>query len=70
MLFLDEPSWERSALEVVQPESHYITDPTGQARCTKGFWGRMDGGVVVGKAPQRADDMLGYLRSAPAPEGV
>jgi len=78
VLFLDEPSWERSELEVFQPEAHYITDPHRSGQVYEGFWGRLDGGVVVGKAPQhpsthnlyRADDMLGYLRSAPAPEGV
>ncbi|MEN3315407.1 MAG: hypothetical protein V7605_1641 [Acidimicrobiaceae bacterium] len=74
ILFLDEPSWERSGLEVRQV-AHHITDPHRRGQVYEGFWGRTPDGRVVGKAPQhptthnlyRDADMLGFLRSAPAP---
>ncbi len=74
ILFLDEPSWERSGLEVRQV-AHHIVDPHRRGQVYEGFWGHTPDGRVVGKAPQhptthnlyRAEDMLGYLRSAPAP---
>ena len=72
ILFLDEPSWERSGLEVRQV-AHHITDPHRRGQVYEGFWGHTPDGRVVGKAPQhptthnlyRAEDMLGFLRSAP-----
>jgi len=74
ILFLDEPSWEHSGLEVRQV-AHHITDPHRPGQVYEGFWGRTPDGRVVGKAPQhptthnlyRDEDMFGFLRSAPAP---
>jgi hypothetical protein len=65
---------ERSGLEVRQV-AHHITDPHRRGQVYEGFWGRTPDGRVVGKAPQhptthnlyRDADMLGFLRSAPAP---
>jgi len=75
ILFLDEPSWERSGLEVRQV-AHHIKDPHRPGQVYEGFWGRTPEGLVVGKAPQhptthnlyRDEDMVGFLRSAPAPD--
>jgi len=77
ILFLDEPSWVRSGLEVRQV-AHHINDPHRTGQVYEGFWGRTADGRVVGKAPQhptthnlyRDDDMSGFLRSAPAPGPV
>jgi hypothetical protein len=74
ILFLDEPSWERSALTVKQVP-HYIHDPHREGQVYEGFWGERAGGAAVGKAPQhptmhnlyREEDMLAFLRSAPSP---
>lgn len=74
ILFLDEPSWDRSGLEVRQV-AHHIADPHRAGQFYEGFWGHTPDGRVVGKAPQHptthnlygADDMLGFLRSAPRP---
>jgi hypothetical protein len=74
MLFLDEPSWERSGLSAKQVP-HYINDPHREGQVYEGFWGTGDGGVTIGKTPQhptmhnlyREEDMLAFLRSAPAP---
>ncbi len=74
ILFLDETSWERSGLEVRQVH-HHIEDPHRPGQVYEGFWGHTPDGRVVGKAPQhptthnlyRAEDMIGFLRSAPAP---
>jgi hypothetical protein len=72
VLFLDEPSSERSGLRFSHVH-HYITDPHRPKQVYEGFWGKTEDGVVVGKAPQhptthnlyRAEDMSGFLRSAP-----
>ncbi|MEA2684968.1 MAG: hypothetical protein QOE93_163 [Actinomycetota bacterium] len=79
VLFLDEPSWaaSRSLLDGEQV-SHYITDPHRPKQVYEGFWGKRSDGVVIGKSPQhpathnlyRADDITGYLRSAPIPRPV
>ncbi len=74
ILFLDEPSWEASGLDVRQVH-HHIADPHRQGQFYEGFWGHTPDGRVVGKSPQhptthnlyRAEDMLGFLRSAPSP---
>ena len=74
MLFLDETSWEASGLEVRQVH-HHIADPHRPGQFYEGFWGHTADGRIVGKSPQhptthnlyRADDMLGFLRSAPVP---
>jgi len=74
ILFLDEPSWEHSGLQVRQV-AHHIADPHRPGQVYEGFWGRTPDGRVVGKAPQhptthnlyRDEDMFGFLRSAPAP---
>src|SRR5207302_5530906 len=73
IVFLDEPSLATSCLGDVKRESHFITDPHRPGQVYEGFWGRTAAGVVVGKSPQhpathnlyRAEDMLGFLRSAP-----
>jgi hypothetical protein len=74
VLFLDEPSWERSGMDVRQV-AHHIADPHRPGQVYEGFWGHTPDGRVVGKAPQhptthnlyRADDMTSFLRAAPAP---
>ena len=75
VLFLDEPSWAGSLglFDVVELVPHYITDPHRPKQVYEGFWAQRRDGVVVGKSPQhpathnlyRADDIMGYLRSAP-----
>ena len=73
VLFLDEPSWERSGLQTRQVP-HHINDPHREGQVYEGFWGVADG-RAIGKAPQhptmhnlyRDDDMLAFVRSAPAP---
>lgn len=75
VLFLDEPSWLASGLEVKKQVKHYIKDPHRAGQVYEGFWGEVADGMVVGKSPQhptthnlyRADDMAGFLRSAPIP---
>jgi hypothetical protein len=75
VLFLDEPSWAASGLEVEKPVNHYIKDPHRAGQVYEGFWGTLTDGVLVGKSPQhptthklyKADDMAGFLRSAPIP---
>ena len=72
VVFLDEPSWERSGLHVSRVP-HYITDPHRAKQVYEGFWGTTPEGLVVGKAPQhptmhrlyRREDMTSFLRSAP-----
>ena len=72
ILFLDEPSWEASGLEVRQVP-HHIADPHRRGKVYAGFWGHTADGRVVGKSPQhptthnlyREKDMLSFLRSAP-----
>jgi hypothetical protein len=74
ILFLDEPSWEASGLEVRQVP-HHIADPHRRGKVYEGFWGHTADGRVVGKSPQhptthhlyRSDDMYGFLRSLPPP---
>jgi len=76
VLFLDEPSWVASGLAVQKSVNHYIKDPHRSGQVYEGFWGETAEGVVVGKAPQhptthnlyRAEDMIGFLRSAPIPQ--
>ncbi len=75
VLFFDEPSWAGSGLDVGKTVNHYIKDPHRSGQVYEGFWGELADGVVVGKAPQhptthklyRAEDMTGFLRSAPLP---
>jgi hypothetical protein len=75
VLFLDEPSWTATGLEASKVVNHYIKDPHRAGQVYEGFWGQLADGVVVGKSPQhptthklyRADDMAGYLSSAPIP---
>ncbi len=77
VLFLDEPSWLGSGLDVQKSVSHYIKDPHRAGQVYEGFWGEAADGVIVGKSPQhptthklyREDDMIGFLRSAPIPHG-
>lgn len=73
VLFLDEPSWTLSRLDVHHRVRHYIDDPHRAKQTYEGFWGQTGDGVVVGKAPQhptahnlyRWEDMAGFLRAAP-----
>ena len=77
VLFLDEPSWAASLglFDVGALVPHYITDPHRPKQAYEGFWASRSDGLVVGKSPQhpathnlyRADDIVGYLRSAPIP---
>jgi hypothetical protein len=72
ILFLDEPSWERSGVSV-REVPHYINDPHREGQVYEGFWAGRAGGATIGKAPQhptmhnlyREEDMLAFLRSAP-----
>jgi hypothetical protein len=72
IVFLDEPSWLASGLDVRQ-QPHYVPDPHRPQQVYEGFWGVTDEGTVVGKSPQhptthrlyRAEDMDRYLRAAP-----
>lgn len=74
ILFLDEPSWSRSGLQV-HMVPHHIVDPHRAGQVYEGFWGHDAEGRAVGKSPQhpathklyRAADMTAFLRSAPAP---
>jgi hypothetical protein len=73
ILFLDEPSWMASGLQVRRQVNHHIRDPHRPAQVYEGFWAVLEDGVVVGKAPQhptthnlyRSDDMFSFLRAAP-----
>jgi hypothetical protein len=75
ILFLDEPSWMGSGLEIQKSVNHYIKDPHRSGQVYEGFWGETADGVAVGKSPQhptthnlyRAQDMAGFLRAAPIP---
>ena len=72
VLFLDEPSWEQSGLNVSRVP-HHIRDPHRAKQVYEGFWGKTPDGLVVGKSPQhptthklyRREDMTAFLRSAP-----
>jgi len=72
VLFLDDPSWHASGLEVKQV-AHYVPDPHRKGLTYEGFWGRTPDGLLVGKSPQhpaahklyRAADMDAYLRAGP-----
>ena len=76
ILFLDEPSWLASGLEVERSVNHYIKDPHRAGQVYEGFWGQAADGVVVGKSPQhptthklyRPGDMAEFLRAAPLPQ--
>lgn len=79
VLFLDETSWAASrGLVDGERVPHYITDPHRPKQVYEGFWAERRDGVVVGKSPQhpathslyRADDIQGYLRSAPIPRST
>jgi hypothetical protein len=73
VLFLDEPSWLSSGLEVKKVVNHHIVDPHRPGQVYEGFWGELEDGVAVGKAPQhptthnlyRREDMVGFLRAVP-----
>ena len=75
VLFLDEPSWLASGLQVDRVVKHHIRDPHRAGQVYEGFWGELETGVAVGKSPQhptthklyRSDDMAGFLRAAPIP---
>lgn len=77
VLFLDEPSWQASGLEV-RRQHHYVPDPHRSQQVYEGFWGTAGDGVVIGKAPQhpathnlyRAEDMDRFLAAVPLPDGT
>lgn len=72
VLFLDEPSWRASGIDV-RRHLHHVPDPHRPQQVYEGFWATDDGGTVIGKAPQhpathnlyRTDDMDEFLRAAP-----
>ncbi|MDQ1402932.1 MAG: hypothetical protein QOG03_1248 [Actinomycetota bacterium] len=72
VLFLDEPSWQASGIDV-EPSLHQIPDPHRAGQVYEGFWGTAADGTVVGKAPQhpathrlyRRQDLDEFLRRAP-----
>jgi hypothetical protein len=72
VLFLDEAALAVSGA-TVRSTDHQIVDPYRPGTVYRGFWGRTDDGVVIGKSPQhpsanrfyRDDDMTAFLRSAP-----
>lgn len=72
VLFLDEPSWVASGIEVSK-RLHHVPDPHRPQQVYEGFWSVTDDGVVVGKAPQhpathnlyRTEDMDRFLAGAP-----
>lgn len=73
VLFLDEPSWTLSGLEVARRVAHHVPDPHRAGQTYEGFWGRLADGTVVGKSPQhpsthklyRAADMDAFVAAAP-----
>lgn len=75
VLFLDEPSWALSGLEVSHRVAHHVPDPHRAGQTYEGFWGRLADETVVGKSPQhpsahklyRAEDMDAFLAAAPRP---
>ena len=75
VLFFDDVSFAASGLDFAR-DVHHITDPHRPGQVFEGFWGHGPDGMTVGKAPQhptthklyRADEMLAFLRSAPAPK--
>lgn len=74
LLFLDEPSFEASGVDVDQ-QLHHIPDPHRPGQVYEGFWGVLEDGAVVGKSPQHPAahrfydraDMETFLRLAPLP---
>ena len=73
VLFLDEPAWQGSGLEVTQ-SGHHIPDPHREGQVYEGWWGRTaDESRIVGKTPQHPAmhnlysraDMDAFLRAAP-----
>jgi hypothetical protein len=75
ILFLDEPSWLGAGLTPHKVVTHHIKDPHRPGQVYEGFWGELEDGVIVGKAPQhptthnlyRSEDMVAFLKSAPLP---
>lgn len=73
VLFLDEPAWQSTTLEVHRRDVHHILDPHRPGQVYEGFWGVSREGIVVGKAPQHpaahklydSDELTEYLLSAP-----
>ena len=72
VLFLDEPSWLASGLDV-RMQRHHVPDPHRTQQVYEGFWATTPDGTVVGKAPQhpathnlyRSEDMDRFLGAAP-----
>lgn len=71
VLFLDDASWQASALSV-RRQVHYVPDPHRSQQVYEGFWATTDDGTVVGKSPQhpathnlyRREDMDRFLAAA------
>lgn len=74
IVFLDEPAWRSAGLDVAV-DRLAVPDPHRPGQVYEGWWGTLDDGTVVGKAPQHptmhqlydADDLSRWLRSAPVP---
>lgn len=74
VLFLDEAAVQSSRLEARAVVHRSVPDPHRDGQAYEGWWGRLDDGTIVGKAPQhpsahrlyRATDMDGFLRACPA----
>lgn len=74
VLFLDEPAAQAAAVEPTAVEHRRVPDPHRDGQAYEGWWGRLDDGTIVGKAPQhpsahrlyRTSDMDGFLLACPA----
>jgi hypothetical protein len=77
LIFLDEPAWQASALDVVDVRPFAVPDPHRSGQAYEGWWGRAADGTVVGKSPQhptmhrlyRAEDLEAWLQAIPRPRG-
>jgi hypothetical protein len=75
VVFLDEPAWQASGLDVPVRTPHAVPDPHRAGQAYEGWWGRAGDRTVVGKAPQhptmhrlyRRDDLTSWLRAVPRP---
>ncbi len=74
LLFLDDPAWQGSGIEVPTTPTA-VPDPHRPGQSYVGWWGTTPEGMVVGKAPQHptmhrlydAEEFNSWLRAAPEP---
>lgn len=74
VLFLDDASFALAGLDFAR-DVHRVTDGRRPGAVHEGFWGHGPDGTTIGKAPRhptehdraRVDEMLAFLRAAPAP---